>query len=244
MSIGKVTRPGYDLVAVAAQRVRTVGSGVFAFENLGTSIAVFVVPAGEAPQLVDQRDIGPDDADPGRPTWGAASAVASGWVYLYGTSRPDATGSFGYALHVARVRPDDLLDEDRWRYWDGAAWSGRASDAATLVPAEGGVSQTLSVFERGGRWYALSKRDEFLGTDLTVWTAPGPTGPFTPQPALAQLPSDATSGLLRYMPLAHPDLLPRPGTMVVSYSRNSTDFGEVLEDPLLYRPQFLRVTLP
>lgn len=247
MSIGAVERPGYDLVAVAAQRVRTVGSGVFDFENLGTSIAVFVVPEGEAPQLVDQRDIGPDDADPARPTWGAASAVTSGadpWVYLYGTSRPDADGIFGFALHVARVRPDDLLDEDRWRYWDGSSWTSSAADVATLIPSEGGVSQTLSVFERAGTWYALSKRDEVLGTDLTVWTATGPTGPFTRQPALAQLPSDVASGLLRYMPLAHPDLLPRPGTMVVSYSRNSTDFGQVLEDPLLYRPRFLRVALP
>src|SRR3546814_6926392 len=95
--------------------------------------------------------------------------------------------------------------------------------AQELIPARGGVSQTLSVFEQDGTWYALSKRDEFLGTDLTVWTASSPTGPFTAHGALAQMPSDTVKGDLRYMPLAHPGLLPQDGTMVVSYSRNRTD---------------------
>lgn len=247
MSVGRVERPGYDLLSVAAQRVRTVGEGVFGFENLGTSIAVFVVPAGKTPQLVAQRDIGRDNPDSTQPTWGAASTVVEEngpWVYLYGTSRPDATDIFGFALTVARVRPDDILEAGRWRYWDGAAWSTDDRHAAILIPAQGGVSQTLSVFEDDGTWYALSKQDEFLGTNLTVWTAPAPTGPFTLQAPLRQLPSDTATGLLRYMPLAHPELLPRDGTMVVSYSRNTTDFGKVVEDPLLYRPRFLRVTLP
>ena len=46
------------------------------------------------------------------------------------------------------------------------------------------------------------------------------------------------------MPLAHPWLLPRRATMVVSYSRNRLDPAEVVADPLLYRPGFLRVRLP
>ena len=32
--------------------------------------------------------------------------------------------------------------------------------------------------------------------------------------------------------------------MIVSYSRNNTDAKKVQNDPFLYRPQFLRVTLP
>jgi hypothetical protein len=46
------------------------------------------------------------------------------------------------------------------------------------------------------------------------------------------------------MPLAHPDLLPEPGTVVVGYSENNVDPGRVVDDPRRYRPRFLRVPLP
>lgn len=245
MSVVADPRPGYDLVTVTAQRVRSTDrDDAFGFENLGPAVALFVVPRGGTPQLVDRVDVGPDSADTTRPMWGAATALHDGWLHLYGTARPDDGGPTGFSLRVARVRPDDVLEPRRWRYWDGSAWVRDAAAAAELVPAAGGTSQTLSVFERGGTWYAFSKREEFLGSDLVFWTAPAPTGPFTAQPPVADLPSDATTGELRYMPLAHPDLLPRPGSVVVSYSRNRTDVGQVLDDPLLYRPRFLRVPLP
>ncbi|MRK00100.1 DUF4185 domain-containing protein [Aeromicrobium sp. S22] len=244
MSVAKVERPGYDLVGVAAQRVRGASApdGALAFENLGPAIAVFIVPAGKTPQLIRVRDIGRDLSGTTRPTWGAASAVQDGWVYLYGTANDGS--AFGYSLQVARIRPDDILEPSRLRYWDGSRWQRDASRAAVLIPAQGGVSQTLSVFEQDGRWYAVSKRDEFLGTDLVVWSAPGPTGPFVAGPTVARIPSDERSGTLRYMPLAHPDLLPEKGTVVVSYSQNNADVARVDDNPFLYRPRFLRVTLP
>jgi hypothetical protein len=246
MSIAKVERSGYDLVGVGLQRVRgsDAPDGTLAFENLGPSVAVFIVARGRTPQLLDVRDAGPDDPDGREPTWGAASAVADGWIYLYGTAHPRQDSVFGFSLHVARVRPDDLLDVSAWRYWDGRRWQKKADRSAVLVPAVGGVSQTLSVFERDGRWYAVSKRDEFLGTDLVIWSSPRPTGPFTAAPPVAQIPSDATQGRLRYMPLAHPDLLPQDGSVIVSYSQNETDVTKVGDDPFLYRPRFLRVPLP
>ncbi len=247
MSVALVEHPGYDLVGVTTQRIRDNGdptAGVFAFDQLGPAVAIFVVPRGGTPQLIAQRDLGPDLVDTSRPVWGAATAVVGDEVYLYGTARPDTDGVFGFSLQVARVGIDDLLDPSAWRYWDGTDWQRDPDRAAELVPAQGGVSQTLSVFEQDGGWYAVSKRDEVLGSDLTVWTAPGPTGPFTPSPALAQIPSDAATGTLRYLPLAHPDLLPRPGTVVISYSQNDTDVDEVLADPRLYRPRFLRIRLP
>ena len=80
----------------------------------------------------------------------------------------------------------------------------------------------------------------------TSWRGrrPAPWGPFDGGTTVATLPSDPVHGRLRYMPLAHPDLLPRPGTVVVSYSRNSTGLGRIAENPFLYRPWFLRVSAP
>ncbi|MBM7517087.1 DUF4185 domain-containing protein [Nocardioides nitrophenolicus] len=244
MSVARIELPGYDIVGVGVQRVRATGGGVFDFENLGPAIARFDVPRGGVPELRSVEDIGPDDADPTRPMWGAAAVVDSGWVYIYGTSRPAEPGLNGFALRVARSRPAEVGRPATWTYWDGERWTRRATAAAELIGHQGGVSQTLSVFRVGQTWYALSKKDEFLGTDLTIWTAPRPTGPFTVQPAAAAIPSDAVTGTLRYMPLAHPDLLPRPGTMVVSYSVNNTDVEVIRDDPRRYRPRFLRVTLP
>lgn len=249
MSVATVHRDGYDLVGVGVQRVKgsEAPDGASAFDNLGPSFALFIVRRGGTPQLVDVQDFGPDSTDPTRPTWGAAAAVHDGWVYVYGTARPkDAREElvFGFSLQVARVRPDDITDVTQWQYWDGKRWQSKASEAAQLIDAAGGVSQTLSVLVQGGRWYAVSKRDEFLGSDLVIWSAPSPTGPFTPSPPLASIPSDTSTGALRYMPLAHPDLLPEAGSVVVSYSQNNTDIGKVADDPFLYRPRFLRVRLP
>ena len=242
MSVTTVPEPGYDLLVVGCQRVRSTGGD--GFENLGPAIALFVVSQGGTPQLMALRDIGPDSADTARPTWGAAAALDGGWLYLYGTANPREPYVFGFSLRVARVRPEDVLRLSAWEYWNGIEWVADPAAAQELIPAPGGTSQTLSVFEDAGTWYALSKRDEFLGHDIVVWSAPTPWGPFDGGTTVASLPSDPARGRLRYMPLAHPDLLPEPGTVVVSYSRNSTNLGRIAGNPLLYRPRFLRVTLP
>lgn len=244
MSVLRLQREAFDLVAVTVQRVQTVGRGIFDFEVLGPGVATFVVPRGQTPQLLGVTDLGPDRVDPARPMWGAASAVHRGWIYHYGTSREAVDPFGGFALRVARLRPDDLDRPENWSYWDGSRWQRDPDRAAELIPAQGGVSETLSVFERDGTWYAVSKRDEVLGTDLTIWTAPAPSGPFAVAATVARIPSDAATGTLRYLPLAHPEVLPRQGTVVVSYSENNTDATVVTDDPRRYRPRFLRVPLP
>ena len=243
MSVGVATRPGYDLVLVGLQRVRTTGAGSFDFDNLGSSFAVFVVEPGGTPQYLGREDVGPDQPDKSRPAWGAAMATDGEWLYLYGTANPEQDLVFGFSLHVARVRPDDILDISKWEYWGGSGWKRNAAGSVALIPAEGGVSQTLSVFRRGDTWYALSKRDGDLGNELVFWTAPAPTGPFTPTDPVAQTPV-ASDGSVTYMPLAHPEIFPAEDSIVVSYSRNNTDFDRVLADPSLYRPHFLRLPLP
>ncbi|WP_313406006.1 DUF4185 domain-containing protein [Aeromicrobium sp.] len=241
MSIAAVRLHDTDLVGVMVQRVEQFeDEEPLGFRNLGPAIAVFRVDPGQPPVLQRVVDLGPDDPDVSRPTWGAAATVVGDHVYLYGTSR--STPGFGWGVSVARVKLTDATDLRAFRYWDGERWQRDPERAATLIDQDEGVSQTFSVFRDGDTWYALSKRDDFAGTDLVLWTAPGPTGPFTAGEPLAEIPS--TGSLLRYMPLAHPELLPEPGTMVVSVSRNTTETGRIQDDPSLYRPEFLRIDLP
>jgi hypothetical protein len=244
MDLGVVHHTGYDLVGVSLQRVRTTGKGTFDFQVLGPALALFDVPVGGTPRLISVRDLGPDDADPSKPMWGAAIETTPDAVYVYGTASPAGGAAFGRQLEVARAPISNVADPAAWRYWDGSHWQPDADRAAVLIPAVGGVSQVLSVFQRDGTWYAVSKRDDVLGKDLVIWKAPAPTGPFVASAPLAEIPSDSTDGLLRYMPLAHPDLLPEDGSVVVSYSRNVADLERLWKDPRLYRPHFLRVPLP
>ena len=76
-----------------------------------------------------------------------------------------------------------------------------------------------------------------------MWTANSPTGPWSSGTAVAQV-SKGETGQVRYMPLAHPSLFPQAGSVVASYSTNDTNSERVAEDPLRYRPHFVRVTLP
>jgi hypothetical protein len=62
--------------------------------------------------------------------------------------------------------------------------------------------------------------------------------------AVAQPPSHPTTGKLRYLPLAHHDLIADQKSVLVSFSRNNPDAAKVQDDPFLYRPEFLLVTLP
>lgn len=233
---------GVDRVAVGLMRVRRKGEGMWDFESAGSSVARFAVPRNGTPELVGVRDLGPDDNSLSRPLWGAAVALDGERVYVYGTSHPGEPYVFGYALHAARTTIDDYLDQSTWEYFDGTGWVRDPAESAVLIPAETGVSRVLSVFERHGSWYAVSKQHEFIGDELVIWKAPAPTGPFVETAPVADIPSDEQ--YLQYTPLAHPDLLPEDDSIVVSWSVNSMDPELLRQNPRIYRPRFLRVPLP
>ena len=243
-SIADATRPGVAVAPTGAlflQRVRETPDG--GFVNLGPALAEVATDEDGVPQLMRAIDIGADNPSRQRIGWGAASWRADdGHIYIYGTANPERDLVFGWSLHVARVTAEDVFDVSAWQYWDGATWGDDPAAAAELIPAVGGVSQTLSVFAEDGTWYAVSKQDDYLGSQVVVWSAPQPTGPFTASGSVASRPSDATT--VRYAVVAHPTLYPQDGTVVVSISQNTTDESARAEDPTLYRPEFFRVPLP
>ena len=230
-------------IAMFLQRVAEVGEGDFI--NLGPAIAEVQTTDDGLPYVEDVSDLGVDDSSRKRIGWGAASwRAGDGYVYIYGTANPERDLVFGWSLHVARTTPDRLFDIGSWEYWTGSGWSADESSATAVIDAVGGVDQTLSVFARDDSWYAVSKRDGYLGRDVVLWTSPAPTGPFAPSTVLASRPSQPEAGIFAYAALAHPALFPEPETMVISVSRNATDPDAITADPTLYRPEFFRVPLP
>ncbi|HEY1133531.1 MAG TPA: hypothetical protein VGE77_03070 [Nocardioides sp.] len=235
------------LVVLTARTERgDAADGVYSFTFLGTSAAVFTVGADGVPTLAEVVEVTPDDPALDQVNWGAAATVAGDWFQVYGTRQVE--GELGRELYAARAPVDDPRDRTRWEFWDGASWQADIDAATAVLPARGGVSQTLSVDAvgaggSGGGFVAVSKQDGDLGDFATVWTAPSAEGPWTPGDRVPA-PSGVGTGDLQYAPLAHPEVPLANGRLLVSVSRNTTDLARLLADPEVGRPVFTEISLP
>ena len=212
--------------------------GAAAWRTTGTVLAELSWSPGGTPAF-RRLHATPSSGTPGTTVqWGTAIAQADGWTYVYGTRTDPTPGTFGKALHVARVPAGRITALTTWRYWDGRDWVPGAARAATVHPAVGGVSTALSVWhEPGGGWRALTKKDEFLGEHIVLLTAAGPAGPWTER-VVGSSPSGRRPGETTYTALAHPALRLTGGRLLVSVSRNHDDWRAHLADADLYKPQF------
>jgi hypothetical protein len=241
MSVAAVAHGERTAVVVMSARIRR-GTGGFDFTYLGSSATVFSMPEGGAPRLEYQLDLTPDSPDPSQVNWGSALTVHDGWVYVYGTRLP-SRDSFGRALYAARAPAVRARDRATWEFWDGTDWVADQGRAAEILPARGGVSQTLSVDVVDDRFVIVSKRDGDLGNTVYAWASESPTGPWTPRRGVRAEFQDPTGGL-KYAPLAHPWITLADGRLVISISRNTTDFPRLLAQPTLGRPVFAEIDRP
>ena len=242
MSVAAVPRPEGEVLVVISARIRRGPSGGLDFTYLGSSATIFDVPPGGAPTLREQLDITPDSPAPDQVNWGSAMTVSGGWLHVYGTRLP-SKDSFGRALYAARAPVAAARDRATWQFWDGAAWVGDPSRAAVVLPARGGVSQTLSVDALDGQFVIVSKRDGDLGNTVYAWSSDSPVGPWTARRGTRADFQDP-SGQLKYAPLAHPGITLADGRLLISISRNTTDFSRLLSEPTLGRPVFAEIDRP
>lgn len=230
-----------EILVVFCARIRRGTDDAWGFTFLGTDAAIFTVTPDGVPELFQIMEISPDDTSLTQVNWGAAATVRGPWFYLFGTRQ---TGQdFGRELYVGRAPVEDPTDRTRWKFWNGGRWQPEMARAGAVLPAPGGVSQTLSVDHLDGQWVAVSKRDGDLGDFVYVWTAPAPYGPWTPRKGVAA-PSGFDTGRLKYAPLAHPEVPLANGKLLVSISRNTTDPQLLLDDPEVGRPVFAEVERP
>jgi hypothetical protein len=237
-------------LVVFAMRVERAGSAPGVAETVsgpdfrvaGGALAQYRLAADGTPTLESMRALpNAPQSGPDPTLWGQGALADGDRVYVYGTRADTAHGAFGRALLVARAPAGAVADPAAWRYFDGHRFVADAARAEPVVAAVRGVSTSVSAVRTAHGFAVVAKQDEVFGTDVTAWTAPTPTGPFT---ATALFPAPSTGDLLRYSALAHPEFRLAGGRLLVSVCRNSTDLAAVGDDALLYRPQFTAVRLP
>ncbi len=177
----------------------------------------------------------PDSRDEGQVDWGSAATAHGRWLYVFGTRLTGRQYEFGRELYVARVPAADPGHRKGWRFWDGQAWQSDVASAKPVLPSEGGVSQTLSVDHVGGRFVAVSKLNGDIANFVYKWTAPEAWGPWRPVKEV-KAPGGLDSGSYEYAPLAHPEVSLASGRLLVSISRNTSDFQRLVDDPEVGRP--------
>ena len=240
MSVAIDSRQGRDVIIVFGSRIDRGTSGSFGFTFLGTSVAAFSVEEGKAPQLVKVVDITPDSRDQDQVNWGSAATIHGEWLYVYGTRLTGRQYDFGRELYVARAPAADPGRKKDWRFWDGTQWQPKVGRAKLVLPSDGGVSQVLSVDHVGDRFVAVSKLNGDIANFVYKWTAPQAFGPWRPVKEL-KAPGGFDSDSYEYAPLAHPEVSLASGRLLVSISRNTSDFQHLIDDPEVGRPLFVEL---
>ncbi len=216
---------------------------LFKFEVLGG--ALIVLPPGSEFPYADQYQLklpffqGVDD---GHISFGAgifesteahAAPDPDGYLYIYGIRDP------GKQLVVARVKPNEIENFERWRFYDGNQWQEDFENCATITDS---VSNELSVSALVNGQFALVFQINGVSSKVGMRLGPTPIGPFG---SIHEI-WDCSEALdepefFAYNAKAHPTISDH-GELLVSYNVNSFAFWDQIEDlPHLYRPRFFKI---
>lgn len=241
---GFVNRELDNNLYIFGYRIHNIDTVAFGFKEVGN--VLIKIPGNDKPpyKLQQQHDtpfyISGKDGSTGsfgggiyvNTKW-AAAPHPDGYIYVYGV-----VGRYKNLL-VARVKPVDFENFNKWTYWDGRAWSGNQAKAAKVADW---VSNELSVTPLPDGRYALIFQIGTITKDIGLRIGETPYGPFGPAIKIW----DCSKDLLKktymvYNAKAHPSLS-GANELIISYNVNSTQFLKDLKaDPNLYRPRFIRL---
>jgi hypothetical protein len=139
-------------------------------------------------------------------------------------------------LHVARA-PRGRLGDAPLEYWDGDGWRTEPGRSQAVTDD---VTAVVSLLVDGGGW-TLVTQDPLLGEDVTARSAPAPQGPWSPKRVIAR--ASAPTGGFTYGAAIHPEFGGDRSNTLLSYSVNGWRPDDLLAQPDLYRPRFMRVDL-
>ena len=140
---------------------------------------------------------------------------------------------------VARVPVGALFEPPA--YWTGSSWSPQRSQAVPVIPRSGRFTSPTQIIRKNGRWLAVTKLDDWWGSEILIESAVHPTGPYT---TLERRPVDrkCAPGCNTYFSSwIDGQNLERPNDpLIISLSHNRWD-GEASH---VYRPTYSVVSPP
>ena len=229
-----------DRLLLFLVKVRRTGDGMFGFAAIGTS-AVAIDNPDETPDRWHLRmtEVPPNDYNV---MVGSGSVLRAGdQVLAFGSVEPGPGHNiFLVRWPLAAVR---RLDFAATEWWDATAgrWTLQRELSARPVPVFGNAQTEFSVHRdaRSGRFIEIQTRG-FGGADLAFRSAPAPTGPWSAPQSFHRPAESSLPRVLVYAGKAHPELT--GADLVVTYATN-TDWDRCLDDPAIYYPRILKVTL-
>jgi hypothetical protein len=167
-------------------------------------------------------------------TW-AGAPKPDGYLYIFGV------GGVNNGLLVARVKPKEFEQFDKWEFSKGATWT---TDYTQTKPVTRLVSNELSMSPMADGRFVLAHQVSGIENDVAVQISTTPAGPFFPMHKVWQCKEwESDLDYFSYNAKGFPHLS-KPGELLISYNVNSFDFWkDILKEPRLCRSRFFRLKL-
>lgn len=243
---GFVNQEQNNAIYIFGYRVKQVADGAFGFSEVGNTLIKITENENPPYNSYEQKDtpfyLSSNETEKEMGSFGAGIFVNTiksgapnpdGYIYVYGVK------GMAKKLLVARVKPKEFDDYNKWRFWDGTTWNTDIRKAQAITDQ---VSNELSLSVLPDGRYALIFQQGGMGKIVGMRLGKSPIGPFGPIIKLWDS-SDALNkkSYFSYNAKAHPSLSEK-GELLISYNVNSFDFFKDLEtEPHLYRPRFIKI---
>lgn len=225
----------------------TIIPGSF-FEFDQTGVNIIAIPKGSKPPFKEQRQLETPFYFPlenwNKVTMGSGVFVNTTWA---GATKPDGylyilgVGGTNNGLVVARVKPKDFEQFDKWEFAKGTGWT---TDYKQTVPVTRYASNELSLSPMADGRLILAHQYFGMENEVAIQICNNPAGPYFPVRKVWRCKEwEKDLDYFAYNAKGFPHLS-KPGELLIAYNVNSFDFwNDIPKEPRLCRSRFFRLKL-
>lgn len=221
------------------QMEKASGPAAFGFRHAAVWLGEIENPLDPPPQWrVRQTKLPFTELTPQRHLVFGAAALAQGeHLYVFGTDERPGKKEFGRRMALARAPADAPGDFSRWRFFSDGEW---VEDFRRATPLAPGMASEYSVTPLATGGFVTVTHDVLLSPRIVARTAPQPWGPWSEAVEVFCSPEAGwKKGIFCYAGKAHPSLS-RGDELIITYAANAHSLADVIRDPRLYWPRFVR----